>query len=55
LDRYLSVVPRPFQQNSRRVKLNVARKLRLVRLAPAILSLAIAILFWAWGGGRADV
>jgi hypothetical protein len=51
----LSVVPRPFQQNTGGKKLNVASKLRLMQLAPAILSLAIAMLLWAWGGGRADV
>lgn len=48
-----------FQDHSSRTqegkKLNVASKLRLMQLAPAILSLAIAMLLWAWGGGRADV
>lgn len=35
--------------------MNVAGRLRLLQLAPAILSLAIAMFLWAWGGGRADV
>jgi hypothetical protein len=34
--------------------MNVAWKLRLVQLSPAILSIAIAMLLYSWGGFRAD-
>jgi hypothetical protein len=35
-------------------EMNVAWKLRLVQLSPAILGIAIAMLLYSWGGFRAD-
>jgi hypothetical protein len=34
---------------------NASWKVLMIRLAPTILSVAVAVLVWHWGGGRIDI
>jgi len=52
---FLSWFPGWFRLTNRMDYVERGLELRLMKWAPALLAVAVAICLWSWGGGRVDV